>query len=385
MTTSSLETLMNDINKKYKDNIAVYGASNMVYAEKIPFSSPRLNYMTYGGFPLGKATELIGEESGGKTTTAIDAIANAQLYALEEWEKELEDIDRELNTKVSKTRLNELTERSEYLKKRGPRRAVLVDTENTFDDEWAELNGVDTDALWLIRPQDQTAEQVTQMMLDILKTGEVIVMVLDSIPMMVSQKLFDKTLEDKAYGGIADVMAAFSAKVSRIISKNKTALILINQVREDLGNPFNLWKTPGGRALKHLYALRLGFKKGSLIDENCKELPNKEGEPAGNLVSITIVKTKVCKPDRRLGFYTLNYTTGIDVIADTLDVAIKYNMVALNGAWHRFIDEETGEIKTKDEKELKFNGRAATIDALKQDDDLFDELYDKVHKKVIGA
>lgn len=389
---SKLDTLMQKLNKEFKEEIIVLGAQNMAYAEKIPFSSPRLNYMTYGGFPLGKATELIGPEGGGKTTTAIDAVANAQQYALEEWEKKMEPLEQQIEDLVGKDAKQAIKDRTklqeelEILRITGPRRVVYVDTENTLDTDWAELNGVDVDALWLVRPQDQTAEQVLEMMLEMLRTGEIILMVLDSIPMLVSQKLFDKTLEDKAYGGIADVMAAFSAKVSRVISKAHTALIMINQVRENMQNPFDLWKTPGGRALRHLYALRLGFQKGKFLDSDNKELPNREAEPAGNKVDVTVVKTKVCKPDRRVGYYTLNYTNGIDVVQDTVDVAQKYGIVTASGSWYYIMDPETGEVAQDEQQNtLKFQGNAAILARLREDDDLFEDIYEQIHQKVIKA
>ena len=85
---------------------------------------------------------------------------------------------------------------------------------------------------------------------------------------------------------------------------------------------YNTISTPGGKALKHACSLRLRFKKDTLLDMNNNELSSRAENPAGNKVAIEVVKTKVCKPDRRLGYYTLNYTDGVDVVNDTITLSI---------------------------------------------------------------
>lgn len=138
--------------------------------------------------------------------------------------------------------------------------------------------------------------------------------------------------------------------------------------------------------MKHLYALRLYFRKGSLLDEQNKEQPNRYGEPAGNLVDITVAKTKVCKPDRRLGQYTLNYTKGIDVVNDTVDMAIRYDFIIQAGSWFQFIDPTTGEIMTDvGGDDLKFQGRAKLLEYLEDDEELFQELYQAVLERLKDA
>lgn len=386
---SKLEQVMQDINRKYKQELIQKGTER-IYVEKIPFNSPRANYITYGGVPLGKGTEFLGPEGGGKTTTAIDIVASSQVQVKKELSKEIKDNEAEIKSlekatlKRDKERVKELTERNAYLKQRGPRQVIYVDTENTLDEEWAELNGVNTEELILMRPNEHTAEQVLQIMYDLLETGEVYLMVLDSIPMLISQKLYEEDVEKRAYGGIADAMARFVGKVSPVISKHRTALVMINQIRDDLDNPFNQWHTSGGRALKHFYGLRLGFRKGSLLDKDNNEVPNRTEDPAGNRVGMTIVKTKVCKPDRRLGYYTLNYTNGIDTIEDTIDMAVMYNILVQRGAWFQFIDPETGEVlKDKEGTELKFQGKARLLNYLREDKDAYNKLWEEVNTKLM--
>src|SRR5699024_10142528 len=106
------------------------------------------------------------------------------------------------------------------------------------------LNGLDTESLILARPQEQTAEEVLQMMLDLIDSGEVELMILDSLPMLVSQNLYDEELEKKSYGGIAGAVTEFSRKVSSKIFKEKTVVIIINQSRDNLANPYDIYHTP---------------------------------------------------------------------------------------------------------------------------------------------
>lgn len=233
---NALDKVMAEINKKYKSQIIQRGTKR-AYVEKIPFSSPRANYMTYGGIPKGKATEFFGPEGGGKTTAALDVVGQAQKAAKKAWEKEVNEIESELaillerNNKSDKDKIKKLQLHLDELNENGPKKAVYVDAENTLDEDWARLNGVDTEALILVRPEEQTAEQVLQMMLDLIDSGLVEIIVLDSVPMLVSQQIFDQTLEKKSYGGIAGALTEFSRRVSPKISKHHTALVMINQVQ----------------------------------------------------------------------------------------------------------------------------------------------------------
>jgi recombination protein RecA len=386
-----LDKVMAEINKKYKSNIIQLGTER-AYVEKIPFSSPRANYMTYGGIPKGKSTEFFGPEGGGKTTAALDVTGQAQKAAKKVWLEELDNVSKELeillekNNKSDKDKIKKLTERKLQLETDGPRKAVYFDTENTLDEDWAQKNGVDTDALYLVRPDDQTAEQVLQMVLDIVDTGQVEILVIDSIPMLVSQQIFDQTLEKKSYGGIAGALTEFSRRISSKISRHHTALLSINQSRDDLNNEYNLYNTPGGRAWKHLHALRIYCRKGMFLDEKNQEIPqSKAATPYGNKGDLKIIKTKVCKPDRLTGFHTINYGRGIDVLNDTIEMAIQYGFITQSGAWFYIMDPETGEVMTLgDGESLRFQGRPKLLGYLEEDTDLFDELYEAVNQKIMG-
>lgn len=377
---NALEKTILDINKRYKTELVRMGAS-AIYVKKIPFGSPRANYVTYGGIPIGKSTEFIGAESGGKTTSALDVVAQAQKMIIEEFEEEIQSLRDEVE-KAPDRRKDKIQSKLDELIERGPKKVIYVDSEHTLDVEWAEKQGVDVESMYLIKPYEQTAEQVLQMMLDLIETGLVFLMVLDSVPMLVSKQAFEKTMEDKTYAGISGPLSTFAGKVGPLLSKHQTALLSINQLRDDFANPYNHHKTPGGRAFRHLHALRLFFAKGRFIDDDNEELKNSADEPKGNIVDMTIVKTKVCKPDRRVGSYTLKYETGIDILGDTVEMAIKYNYIVQSGSWFSIIDPETGEIMQSMDGDLKFQGRAKLLDYLRNDEELFDDLYRSVNEKL---
>lgn len=215
----NIDLKMAEINKKFKAQIINQG-TDIIEVAKIPFSSPTANWMTYGGIPVGKITEFFGGEGGGKTTSALDICANAQKKFNEVFEqhreKVLDEIEqlKEKDTKESKKKADKLmSDLMEYVE-RGPRVVVYIDAEQTLDVQWAQLLGVDTEAMILVRPQEQTAEQVLQIAIDLIATGDVGLCVLDSIPMLVSQNIFNEDMDKKSYGGISQALTVFCSKVT---------------------------------------------------------------------------------------------------------------------------------------------------------------------------
>ena len=303
---SKLNNLIKEFNKSSSETVVSVGLPTYEF-KRIPFTSPRMNYCTFGGLPVGKLIEFYGEEHGGKTTSALDIIANYQ--------------------------------------RTGDNRAVLyVDAENTLDAEWARTMGVDVDNLILFKPTSQSAEEILQFILDAIDTGEIGLWVLDSIGALSSKQELEKTLDEKTYAGISAPLTIFGRKAEMLMTKHHCTGIGINQLRDDLGA---MWagatKTPGGRGWRHYCAVRLQFSKGKYIDENGVELTSRAESPAGNYVLMSMTKNKTCPPTRRTGFYTLNYTKGVDYLKDLVDVAIKYDIVQKSGAWYSIVDIETGE------------------------------------------
>lgn len=304
---SKLDEVISNMNKKIKEDVVTTGLPKYDY-KKIPFTSPRMNYCTFGGLPIGKLIEFFGEEHGGKTTTALDIIANYQ---------NMEDA----------------------------RKVLYIDAENTLDVDWAVKLGVDVDSLIVFKPTSQSAEEIFQFILDAIDTGEIGLWVLDSIGVMASAQELDKSMEEKTYAGISASLTVFGRKAEMLMQRHKCTGIGINQLRDDMGA---MWggavKTPGGRAWKHYCCVRMQFSRGKFIDARGNELTRSAETPAGNLVMMSLVKTKSCPPTRRTGFYTLNYEYGVDYLKDLVEVALKYGIIEKSGAWFSIIDPETGEL-----------------------------------------
>lgn len=371
-----IDSLIKEYNRKFKENILAKGIA-MVASERIPFSSPRANYMLYGGIPRGRLVEFAGEESSGKTTTALDIVGNAQKLFLKEWQEEIDALDT--LDKLNKTQ----QERLEYLKTRGARIVLYADCENTLDEDWARLLGVDVDSMLVMKPMTQTAEQIFEIILNFIETDEVGLIVLDSLGVMLSAQAYEKTMEEKTYGGIAAALTLFSKKAELSCSKFNCTLIGINQVREDMNSSYGGLTTTGGRGWKHNCSVRLLFKKGAFVDDKGNELKMSAENPAGNLVKMSITKTKICKPDRRVGFYTLKYGEGVDVLSDIVDTGISFGIIQQSGSWFSFVDTETGEVVADgDDDVIKAQGRPSVISLLKENTELKDFVLERINKVI---
>lgn len=373
----SLDQIIDEWNKDSGCVVAQKGIEEKVF-KRVPFSSATANFMTYGGMPRGKAVEFFGPEGSGKTTSALDIIAQAQRIFEEEYEAELERLQNIKPNGVKQER--ELKAQLDNLK---VKKCVYFDLENTLDLEWAKLLGVDVNSMYLVTPEADSAEKVLQKLLDMLDTGEVGLVVLDSVPHLVPQVIFEESMEKKSYGGVSGPMSVFCSKVPPHLTKSDALLIIINQEREDLDNPYSSYSTPGGRALKHLYTVRIRFRKGNLIDESNREVPSRTPNPAGNIVQMEIIKSKAFKPNRRLGSYTLKYYEGIDELADLVTMAITYNFIVQAGSWFSFMDPDTGEvIGDPDGNDLKFQGMSKLLEFLREDEYMYEELKEQVLSKI---
>lgn len=310
-----LDDIIKKINKNFKQEIVSTGLE-FEPCERIPFSSPRLNYLLYGGLPIGRLVEFSGDEGSGKTTTALDIVAHAQkLY---------------------------------------PDKKVLwVDVERTLDGEWAEKLGVDVSNLIYLKPNEQSGEQILEATRQILSTDEISVCVFDSIGALVSAQAYSKSIEEKTFGGISAPLTLFSKEIIPICARSGCLFIGINQMRENMNNPYASSTTTGGRAWRHNCSVRMEFRKGDYLDEKGNHLSKSCENPSGHVIKVALIKSKICKMNRKIGYYTLNYLNGIDSISDYIDIGILTGVITQSGAWYYF---------TVDEKEYKYNGR----DKLKQ-------------------
>jgi recombination protein RecA len=385
---NELQLKMAEINKKYKAQIIQEG-TDIIKIKKIPFSSPMANYMTYGGIPVAKITEFFGGEGGGKTTSALDICGNAQRLFMEEYANKVKELQEHIEaltastTRESTKQVVKLEQELQQVTEKGAKCVLYVDTEQTLDVEWARTIGVDTESLILVRPQEQTAEQVLQMIIELIDTGGIGLCILDSIPCLVPQNIFEESLEKKSYGGISQPLTVFCSKILPYLTVNQCAFIGINQIREDLSSMYSTMSTPGGKAWKHACSLRLRFRKDSYLDDKNNEVSSRCENPAGNKVGIEIIKTKVCKPDRRLGYYTLNYMNGIDVVYDTINVAIFYNIISKAGSWYRILDND-GNIMRYNDTDLNFQGLSKCKEFLTENEDLLQDVISRLEDAMNG-
>lgn len=310
-----LDDIIKKINKNFKQEIVSTGLE-FEPCERIPFSSPRLNYLLYGGLPIGRLVEFSGDEGSGKTTTALDIVAHSQ-------------------------------------KMYHDKKVLWVDVERTLDGEWAEKLGVDVSNLIYLKPNEQSGEQILEATRQILSTDEISVCVFDSIGALVSAQAYSKSIEEKTFGGISAPLTLFSKEIIPICARSGCLFIGINQMRENMNNPYASSTTTGGRAWRHNCSVRMEFRKGDYLDDKGNHLSKSCENPAGHIIKASLIKSKICKMNRKIGYYTLNYLNGIDSISDYIDIGILTGIITQSGAWYYF---------TVDGKDYKYNGR----DKLKQ-------------------
>lgn len=378
---SKATDIFKEFNKKYKKEIFTVG--NQIEAcSRIPFTSPRANYMLHGGLPRGRVVEFAGPESSGKTTTALDIVGNAQRIFEQEWLAEIEQL--EAIAKPTKEQMLRLTD----LKNRGAKRALWVDIERTFDDVWARKLGVNTNTIYMMNPGSQSAEVILEVIYKLICTGEIGIVVVDSIAALVSDQELTKGFDESTYAGISKSLTRFSKLVESACPETDCMVIGINQVRENIsaasrGGP--LMTTPGGKCWKHTCSVRMTFRQGAPFDEKFSDLSMNAENPCGHTVHIKLEKTKICSPDRKVGFYTLSYTNGVVGIKDMVDLAIKNDIIHQSGAWYTFVDPETGELVCKTDDKgvdvpVKAQGTSGVYNYLQKPENTW--LFDKITAKL---
>jgi recombination protein RecA len=278
-----------------------------------------------GGIPRGRVIEVFGPESSGKTTITLQIIAEAQ-------------------------RLGGL--------------AAFVDAEHALDPGYAKKLGVDVDNLLVSQPD--SGEQALEITEALVRSGAIDVLVVDSVAALVPKAELDGEMGDSHVGLQARLMSQALRKLTGTVSKSRTALIFINQIREKIGVMFgNPETTTGGRALKFYSSVRVDIRRIAAI---------KEGEVVtGNRTKVKIVKNKVAAPFREAEFDIL-YGEGISREGDVLDLAVANNIVEKSGAWYSYAGERIGQ------------GRENTRSFLKENKDIFAKMDGELRKKLnIGA
>jgi len=259
-----------------------------------------------GGFPRGRVVEIFGPESSGKTTIALQVVAQAQ--------------------------------------KTGGM-AAFVDAEHALDPGYAKKLGVDVDNLLVSQPD--YGEQALEITEALVRSGAIDVLVVDSVAALVPKAELDGEMGDSHMGLQARLMSQALRKLTGTVSKSRTCLIFINQIREKIGVMFgNPETTTGGRALKFYSSVRVDIRRIAAI---------KEGDVVtGSRTKVKVVKNKVAAPFREAEF-DIMYGEGISREGDLLDLAVNNNLLEKSGAWYSYKGERIGQGRENARQFLKDN------------------------------
>ena len=259
-----------------------------------------------GGFPRGRISEIFGPESSGKTTVALQVIAEAQ--------------------KIGGM-------------------AAFIDVEHALDPTYAKQLGVDVDNLLVSQPD--YAEQALEITNALISSGSIDVLVVDSVAALVPKSELDGEMGDSHMGVQARLMSQAMRKLTGTVSKSNTCLIFINQIREKIGVMFgNPETTTGGRALKFYSSIRADIRRIAAI---------KDGDVVtGNRTKVKIVKNKVASPFREAEFDII-YGEGISREGDLVDLGSAHNIVEKSGSWYSFGGERIGQGRENARQFLKDN------------------------------
>ena len=304
----TLDLAISQIEKQFgQGSIMRMGEDSIVKIEGISTGSISLNAaLGIGGIPRGRITEIYGPESSGKTTLSLHIIAEAQ---------------------------------------KSGGYAAFIDAEHAMDPEYAKKLGVDTDNLLISQPD--TGEQALDITETLVRSGALGVIVIDSVAALVPKAELDGDMGDSHMGLQARLMSQALRKLTGTVSKSRTSVIFINQIRHKIGVMFGSPETTtGGNALKFYASIRLDIRRIGQI---------KEGDQVvGNRTRVKVVKNKVAPPFKNTEF-DIMYGEGISYEGDLLDLAVQADIVNKMGAWYSFNKEKIGQGKENAKRYLQDN------------------------------
>ncbi len=304
----AIEAALAQIDKQFgKGSIMRLGSREKVEVPAIPTGALSLDAaLGVGGLPRGRVIEIFGPESSGKTTLTLHVIAEAQ--------------------------------------KRGGM-AAFIDAEHALDAVYAGKLGVDTDNLLVSQPD--SGEQALEIAEVLIRSGAVDVLVIDSVAALVPRSELEGEMGEAQMGLQARLMSQALRKLTSIVSKSKTCLIFINQLREKIGVMFGSPETTtGGRALKFYSSIRLDIRRIASL---------KEGDVViGSRAKVKVVKNKVAPPFREAEFDIL-YGEGISKEGDLLDLGVDHKVIEKSGAWFAIDGERMGQGRENARQFLKDN------------------------------
>ena len=307
--TRAIDLALSQIEKQFgKGSIMRLGSKEAI----VPISAISTGAISFdaalgvGGFPRGRVVEIFGPESSGKTTIALQVIAEAQKHG---------------------------------------GMAAFVDAEHALDPIYAKKLGVDVENLLVSQPD--YGEQALEITETLVRSGAIDVLVVDSVAALVPKAELDGEMGDSHMGLQARLMSQALRKLTGTVSKSRTCLIFINQIREKIGVMFgNPETTTGGRALKFYSSVRVDIRRIAAL---------KDGDSViGSRTKVKVVKNKVAAPFREAEFDIL-YGEGISREGDMLDIAVEHNLVEKSGAWYSYKGERIGQGRDNARNFLKEN------------------------------
>lgn len=306
----ALNVALTQIEKQYgKGSIMKLGEAPVAWdVEVVPTGSLGLDLaLGVGGIPRGRVVEIFGPEASGKTTLALHIVAEAQ--------------------------------------KRGGV-AAFIDAEHALDPTYARNLGVDTNNLLISQPD--TGEQALEITEALVRSGAIDVIAVDSVAALVPRAEIEGEMGDSHMGLQARLMSQALRKLTATISKSKTIVLFLNQLREKIGVMFgNPEVTPGGRALKYYASVRLDIRRIESIKEG--------GEVVGNRARVKVVKNKVAPPFRKAEF-DIVYGKGMSKVGDILDVGVEKGVISKSGAFFSYQDQRLGQGRENAKKYLEEQG-----------------------------
>jgi recombination protein RecA len=322
--TKAIDLAVGQIEKQFgKGSIMRLGQKNAIAPiEAISTGAISIDYaLGIGGMPRGRVIEIFGPESSGKTTLALQVIAEAQ--------------------------------------KTGGM-AAFVDAEHALDAQYAQRLGVDLENLLVSQPDH--GEQALEIVEVLIRSGGVDVVVVDSVAALVPKAEIEGEMGEAQMGLQARLMSQALRKLTGVVSKSKTTLIFINQLREKIGVMFgNPETTTGGRALKFYASVRVDIRRIATI---------KDGDQViGGRTRVKVVKNKVAPPFREAEF-DIMYGEGISREGDLLDLAVEKRIVEKSGAWFAYAGERLGQ------------GRENVKQFLKDNPSVFRAIEDRVRREL---
>lgn len=305
----ALDLAMTQIDRQFGKGAIMRLGDNQAYVEikALPTGSIALDAaLGIGGVPRGRIIEIFGPESSGKTTLALHIIAEAQ-------------------------KLGGL--------------GAFIDAEHALDAAYTKNLGVDTDNLLISQPD--TGEQALEITETLVRSGALDIIVIDSVAALVPRAEIEGEMGDAQMGLQARLMSQAMRKLSGAISKSKTCVIFINQIREKIGVIFgNPETTTGGRALKFYASIRMDIRRTGSI---------KDGEEVvGNRTQVKVVKNKVSPPFKSAVF-DIMYGVGISKSAELLDLAVNENIIEKAGTWFSYGEDRLGQGRENVKKLLEGN------------------------------